>query len=127
MNMQDLASFAARPGRIHRRHHHCHAADCGDIELETLATAQPRSAYYLHFGQFVVPGADTVDGLRAEMVVAPEFTDPEFCGSCNGANVSTAPPRNELTDEHVPNLRSEYGAGAGPVGADGRVRHTRRV
>jgi hypothetical protein len=83
MNMIELASYAGTTDRVRRRHDNRHAADRGDVELETLATAQPRSIDHLDLRQLVVPVADTVDGLRPQMVAAPEFPDPEFRGSRN--------------------------------------------
>jgi hypothetical protein len=93
ITVQDLASPAGRPTRARRRPHDCHLADCGDVELETLATVQTRSVYDLHLRQLVIPVADAVDGLRAKMDAAPEFTDPKFSRFRNGANVSIAANR----------------------------------
>ena len=93
MNVQDLASLSGRPTRVRPRPHDCHVADCGDVELETLATVQTRSMYHLHLRQLVIPVADAVDGLRAKMDAAPEFTDPKFSRFRNGANVSIAANR----------------------------------
>jgi hypothetical protein len=93
--MQNLASFAGGTGRVRRPHHHWHAADCGHVELETLAPPQSRRLYDLDFGQLVVPAADTINGIRAEMDATPEFTDSELRGWRNAANVSiVASPQN---------------------------------
>lgn len=79
MKVGDLA-IPGTSSRFGRCDHDRHAADRGDVELEALATAQPRSVYHLHFGQLVVPVADAVDGLGSKPDSAPEFTNSELCG-----------------------------------------------
>jgi hypothetical protein len=88
--MRDLASFA---GSVGRPNDHCHAPDGRHVEFETLAAPQSRSSYDLDFGQLVVPVANAIDGLRAEMDAAPELTDLEFRGFRNGAKYMSITPR----------------------------------
>ena len=71
-------AFQRASSRFGRCRYDCHAADHGDVELKALATAQPRGVYHLHFGQLVVPVADTVDGFCSEADSAPELTDSEL-------------------------------------------------
>ena len=73
-------AFQRASSRFGRCRYDCHAADHGDVELKALATAQPRGVYHLHFGQLVVPVADTVDGFCSEADSAPELTDSELRG-----------------------------------------------
>jgi hypothetical protein len=80
MKVGDLTTFPGGSSRVGRCDDHCHVADRGDVELEALSTAQPRSVHYLHLGELVVPIADTVDGFRAEPDSASEFTDSELSG-----------------------------------------------
>ncbi len=75
--MRDLASFAGGTGGPGD---HRHAPDCRHVERETLAAPQAGSLYDLDFGQLVVPVADSIDGLRAQMDAAPEFTSFKFGG-----------------------------------------------
>src|SRR5580693_5437843 len=87
--MRDLLSRRGKAGQVRRRHHRSHAADRRQLKVETLAGAQPRSAYDLDLDQLVGPAADAVHRLGAEMDAAPKFPDPEFRSACNQANVST--------------------------------------
>ena len=86
--MRDLLSRRGKAGQVRRRHHRSHAADRRQLKVETLAGAQPRSAYDLDLDQLVGPAADAVHRLGAEMDAAPKFPDPEFRSACNQANVS---------------------------------------
>jgi len=94
LSMRDLPSFAGARSRVDRCRHDFHATDGGDVELDALATTQPRSAHDLHLGQLVVPVADTVDGLRSETHAAPEFTDFELRGGRHAAKYIAPSPRN---------------------------------
>jgi hypothetical protein len=107
--MRVLASAAGRTIRVRRpthdplrangRDHDHHLADGGNIEFETLATAQSRGLHHLDLGQLVVPAADTVDRLGAEQVAAPEFPNPEFRSSRNRTNLSTVASPADTTAE----------------------------
>jgi hypothetical protein len=91
--MRALASAAGRTTGVHRRDHDHHLADSGDIEFETLAMAKSRCIDHLDLGQLVIVGADTVNGLRAETVQAPEFADRKFRGVSNATEYIRIAPR----------------------------------
>jgi maltose O-acetyltransferase len=96
MNMRHLMSPSARTRRVRRPYHNGHTADGGHAELETLTAAQSRRSHDLHFGQLVVEVADTVNGVRAQMDAAPEFSDPEFGSARDQANLSTVAAAADL-------------------------------
>ena len=83
MTVPTSARAAGRIIRLQRPHHDHHLADGGNVELETLAMAEPGRMNHLEFGQLVVVGADAVDGTRTETVQAPEFTNCKFRGVSN--------------------------------------------
>ena len=134
--MSKLTSLTATINRVGGQDHG-HATDRGDVELETLATSQPRSANHLDLGHLVGPAADAVDGVRAEMVVAPEFPDAQFRRVRDEANLSIVdsaadmPATTErddragLTNVGVPpltpeQLRGRYLAAVGGLRDDAR-------
>ncbi len=89
MNMRDLASFAGGTGGPGD---HRHAPNRRHVEHETLAAPQPGSLHDLDFGQLVVPVADAINGLRAQMDAAPEFTSFKFGGRDNEAKYMSIAP-----------------------------------
>lgn len=90
MNMPELPSFARGRGRVRWPHHHGHAAHRGNVELETLPATQARSSHHLDLGQLIVEAADAIDGVRAEVDAAPEFTHSELRGWRNRKYISIA-------------------------------------
>ncbi len=87
--MRDLASLAGRTGGVRRLHRQIHPEDCGHVELETLAGAQPGSNDDFDLGQLVGPAADTVESFTAQEDPAPDFPDPELRSSHSASNLST--------------------------------------
>ena len=90
MCVWDLALLAGRTDKVGRRQPYGHAPDCADVELETLTATQPGYTDDLHLGKLLIPVADAVDGLRAQVLAAPDFPDSEFCSSRKRPNVSIA-------------------------------------
>jgi GT2 family glycosyltransferase len=93
-----LDSLAGRTGAIGRPGHNGHLTDRGEVELESLSTLQAGSPDDLDLGQLVVPVADTVDSLGAELHAASEFTNPELTPQRDGAKYMPAPPRTRPAD-----------------------------